>query len=438
MTFLNLFAKKRTVNSKSVAIVGAGVAGLSAARELKRLGHTVKVFEARDRAGGRVWTDNKLGTPVDMGAAWIHGNSGNPVFKLCRQHKIPTAKTDYAEATLIDECGKEASPLDKVAFAARANRLLPRLKRLARTLESDITVKEAVRLLAEKQSLGKMELPFLNRQLIELEAYNGASLEELSLHNILIAAEHRHGDDLLFPGGQAQWIDVLARDTDIVFNAPVKAIKQNPNEVVIQMNDSEFVGDAAVVTLPLGVLKAKRIEFYPELSQEKQNAIERIKMGSFNKIAMRFDEPYWGTTSDFIELIPTNHNQTIQLLSLYRYTNEAIIVVCVAANTSRQWENLSDKEITEKALKFLRQLYGETVKDPLLVSISRWGKDEYSLGAYSILNPEAKHTDFESLSKSEGRFFFAGEATCFEYQGTIHGAYNSGIRAAKELHHHFS
>lgn len=414
------------------------MAGLSAARELNRLGHNVKLIEARNRAGGRIWTDASLGTPVDMGAAWIHGNAGNPVFKLCRKMGIEMAKTDYSQACLLDESGKEASLLDKIAFGSRANRILPRLKRIAKALETDISVAEGVQKLIQDQNLGKMELPFLNRQLIELEAYNGASLDELSLLHLLKVAEHRHGDDLLFPAGQSQWTERLAREVEILYNERVKTMKQNPDCVVIQTDKSESVFDAAVVTLPLGVLKTNRVEFYPELSQEKKKAIDNIKLGSFNKVALRFSEPFWGTTADFVELIPAEHTETIQLLSLYRYTNEAILVVCLAAETAREWEEKSDDEIKKRALDFLRKLYGDAVTEPLLCSISRWGKDEFTLGAYSILNVGSSQSDYESLAKAEGRLFFAGEATSFEYQGTVHGAYVSGIRAANELHKNFN
>src|ERR1700759_2451975 len=88
-------------DTKSVLIVGAGMAGLGAARSLADAGRPVRVIEARDRIGGRVHTTRDWGVPLEMGASWIHGTTGNPLIELAQKLTLPLVKTDYYETAKL-------------------------------------------------------------------------------------------------------------------------------------------------------------------------------------------------------------------------------------------------------------------------------------------------------------------------------------------------
>src|SRR5687767_12024597 len=120
-------AKTATKLAK-VLVVGAGMSGLTAARELALRGIEVVVLEARDRIGGRIWTDSSIGAPVDLGAAWIHGITGNPVAQLARHHKIKTTRTDYGSIATYDAAGKNVSVWEKTFYSVRPIRVLQKLK----------------------------------------------------------------------------------------------------------------------------------------------------------------------------------------------------------------------------------------------------------------------------------------------------------------------
>jgi monoamine oxidase len=420
---------------RSVLIIGAGIAGISAARELVDAGYDVVVLEARDRCGGRIRTDNSLGVPIDLGAAWIHGKRHNPIAKLCRQNGIVTAPTDYAKSCLIDEKGQEADAVQRLCFAQRANRIMPRLKRLASSLERDISVEQAVKEIVVASRMSNSEMRFLNRQLIEFEAFNGVPLAEQSLFALCDDSLKSHGGDLAFPQGYVQVIDHLARGIKINYNEAVMTVRQEASGVVIVTSTNVHVADAAIVTLPLGVLKSGQVKFVPELPERKQQAISSMKLGLFNKIAIRFEKVFWPVDCDMIELIPETRTHTVQILNWYKYTGEPILVVLTAADTAREWEAKSDAEIESWVRKLLETTFPSGIAKPTGMTITRWGQDEFARGAYVALEPGYKPEYFDFMAEPFGRLYFAGEACIRANYGSVPGAHLSGIFAARRLLH---
>jgi monoamine oxidase len=227
--------------------------------------------------------------------------------------------------------------------------------------------------------------------------------------------------------------NLLANGLDIRFETLVKTIRHNSRHIILEAINETFEADAAIITLPLGVLKSKSVEFAPALPSYVQKSIDLIPLGSFNKIALRFPEPFWQTDCDLIELIPETRSFVCQFINWFRYTQEPILIACLAADTSRQWEMKSDEEQKQLIMKVLRQYFGNSIPEPVNLAISRWGQDTFTLGAYSIVPPGVCKRDFEALGLQLGHLYFAGEATSLSAQGTVHGAYESGIRAARQL-----
>lgn len=423
---------QKAIYKRKIVIVGAGISGLAASKRLIEHGHDTTIIEARSRPGGRIWTEKSLGVPVDLGAAWIHGKSGNPIWQICKQNHIETKPTDYAKSCLIDETGKIASELDKFLFSQRANRTLARLGRLASQLRADISVEEAVSMLISEKRMSKPELQFLNRHLIEFQAMNATELKNQSLFALIKEYSGFRGGDRCFPGGYSQVIERLAKHQDIKYGQIVSSIVQDKHKVILETQNRIYEADFAIVTLPLGVLKSGKIQFSPPLPDSMKFAIDRIPVGSFNKIAMRFEKVFW-PANNLIELIPKNPHPVCQILNWFSYSSQAILIACVAAETSRHLEEMDDEHVQSEILELLFKLFGSAAIEPEKSLITRWGKDEFTLGAYSIATPGACAQDFEALAQKHGRIFFAGEATSLDGQGTVHGAYNSGVTAASRI-----
>jgi monoamine oxidase len=132
------------------------------------------------------------------------------------------------------------------------------------------------------------------------------------------------------------------------------------------------------------------------------------------------------------ELVSSRSDFVCQFLNWRKFSKEPILIACLAADTAREWERLSDEETKARMQSLLVKLFGSSASKPNAISITRWGQDEFSLGAYSVVDPGATAAKFDSLGPV-GRLFFAGEATARSNQGTVPGAYLSGMRAAKQI-----
>lgn len=417
----------------NVIVIGAGMAGLSAAKELADKGFDVLVLESRDRSGGRIWTDFSLDVPIDLGAAWIHGKKKNPIFELAKKNRIKTAPSGFTKAELIDDDGKKVNPLRQVLSAGRANRVMPRLKRLAKRLDKDVSVAEAIKMLIDETGMKGEELLFLNRHLIEFQALNAANLQEQSLFALTEDSVAFEGGDLVFPEGFAQIFENMAQGIHIRYRETVLAVNHTDHGVTVETNKGKHDADAVVITLPLGVLKAGRVKFSPPLPESMQSSIEKITVGAFNKIAMRFNETFWNPDCDSIEFASAKSDFVCQFVNWRKHSKEPILIACLAADTAREWEGYSDEEIESRMEALLKRMYGSSASKPVSTVITRWGQDQFASGAYSVVRPGNNVEDFEALAQPVGRLYFAGEATARVNQGTVPGAYLSGIRAAKQL-----
>jgi len=412
----------------NVIVVGAGIAGLAAARQLVEAGYDVTVLEARERLGGRIFTDDSLGAPIDLGAAWIHGNEKNPITELASEAGAFSVATDWDSLALYSDTG----PIRRgTVTAAEAN-----WSRLAGQLE-DIRG-DAGR--SESLEDGLLELVrrrTLNQQLSQwiLDSYvttqYGAEAHDVSLR-YFGDDEEFGGDDLLLPGGFRQLIRVVAEGTKVKRRQKVTSIAYAEDKVTVTTDRDEFTADRVVITLPLGVLKAGTVSFDPPLPAAKQQSIRRIGVGHLDKVALKFDKPFWPTDVQVFGLVgkqPVSH-----LINAFVFSGAPILVGLRAGPLARNRERLSDAATVTQLRDALSVTFQTEVPDPVGALITRWSRDPFSHGAYSYPSVGSTPDDRDEVAASvRDRIFFAGEATSTEYFGTVHGAYLSGLRAAKEL-----
>ncbi|CAK7346068.1 unnamed protein product [Dovyalis caffra] len=428
----------------NVVVVGAGLAGLVAARQLMAMGFKVAVLEGRARPGGRVKTMKMKGEGVvaaaDVGGSVLTGINGNPLGVLARQMGLPLHKVrDICPLYLPD--GKAVDSEIDSRIEASFNKLLDRVCKLRQAMIEEVksvdvnlgTALEAFRHVY-KVAEDPQELMLLNWHLANLEYANASLMSNLSM-------AYWDQDDPYEMGVIIVLFQELAKDLPIFYERTVESIRYGVDGAIVYASGQEFRGDMVLCTVPLGVLKKGSIEFVPELPQRKKDAIHRLGYGLLNKVALLFPYNFWGGEIDTFGHLTEDSSMRGEFFLFYSYSSVsggALLIALVAGDAAVKFETMSPVESVKRVLGILRGIFhpkGIVVPDPVQSVCTRWGKDCFAYGSYSHVAVGSSGDDYDILAESvgDGRVFFAGEATNKQYPATMHGAFLSGMREAANI-----
>jgi monoamine oxidase len=414
-------------DTKSVLIVGAGMAGLAAARSLVDAGWPVRLIEARDRIGGRVYTNRDWGVPIEMGASWIHGTANDPLMELARKARAQVIPTDYyGWAKLAVDPRLPPVDYDADPWRAFVERACERVDGGSLGAAVDAAAKRA-----ELSGSDRTELAFYLATEIEDEYAAGADQLSATTFDTGVYAD---GAQAVVTNGYDALPKLLAAGLQVVFNTPVTAITRRDDSVIVHAGNQSFEGPAAIVTVPLGVLKAGSIAFDPPIPEGHTRAVSALGFGALSKSFFRFNRRTWKTDNAFYLFMGTDSGAWAQWFTLSSAAGP-IVVAFNAGDRGRSVESSSAADVTARALPIARQLFGDDIS-PMDVRTSSWTTDPYARGSYSFHAPGSGLDDRRRLQEPiSDRLYLAGEAVGVNNPSTVIGAVLSGRNAADQLMH---
>ncbi|KDP37732.1 hypothetical protein JCGZ_05222 [Jatropha curcas] len=434
---------RRQASSPSVIVIGGGIAGISAARALHDASFQVVLLESRDRLGGRVHTDFSFGFPVDLGASWLHGVcKENPLAPLIGRLGLPLYRTsgdnsvlydhDLESYALFDMDGKQVPQGLVTKVGETFESILKETEKVRLEHKEDMSILSAFSIVFERRPDLRLEglaHKVLQWYLCRMEGWFAADAETISLKS--------WDQEELLPGGHGLMVrgylpvvNTLAKGLDIRLGHRVTKIDRRYNGVkVTTENGRTFIADAAIVAIPLGVLKSKTMVFEPKLPDWKEEAIDELGVGIENKIAMHFDKVFWPNV-EFLGVVAETSYGCSYFLNLHKATGHSVLVYMPAGQLAKDIEKMSDEAAANFAFMQLKKILPEA-SAPIQYLVSRWGSDTNSLGSYSYDTVGKSHDLYERLRIPVDNLFFAGEATSTRYPGSVHGAFATGLMAAE-------
>ncbi len=398
--------------------MGAGAAGLAAARELHRAGIGAIILEASDRPGGRIRTihDPQTAVPVELGAEFVHGLHP-ALWTLLREMRVPVVELGGAHWTRTSRgfhpAGDEWDGISRI-FAEMSRAPEQTFARFINGVHAPDDVKSAA-------------VSFI-------EGFNASNRNEVSVDwlNAEQRASREIDGDRSFRvltgyGGVALH---LARGLDIRFGSPVSEIRWQPGEVRVVTREATFRAARCIVTAPFAVLQQARLRLEPEPPALKA-AREAIVTGDAIRMTFRFSEAAWTKAAPDISFIHGDADFPVWWTAYP--VQRPVITGWAAGPKADRLQDASEEELKQTALQSLRNLLGEDPGQPEQSWFHDWRRDPFSLGAYSSVRAGGMAAHARLREPVENTLWFAGEAVATGHMGTVHGAIASGIQAARGI-----
>ncbi|MDQ0254862.1 monoamine oxidase [Evansella vedderi] len=431
-----------------VIIVGAGLAGLYAAKELTKTGYNVIILEGQSRVGGRVLSFPYNGGRVELGAQWIapthyrvHSLIAEAKLKLSPTYK--KGKSLYYKINMSNEVQTNPFSLRMLVDILRFKR---KLEKLAKRIPVNAPWEAQNAEFLDSQSVEdfhNQELRTDTGKLLvrrKLEEMLCKTLEDVSLLDLLWCI-HTAGSINNILTGEAFWlkegcqrlVEHLSNELQhcLHIGVVVEAIHWKKDSVTVYSKGKEWTGKTVILTVPPPTYRC--IHFDPPLPMLNKQFIESVSPSFVIKCFVIYSRPFWrekglsGTT--YVGEGPV-------YMTVDSSINEeaGILTVIVAGNEGKSFEKLTESERREKVIKLLIKLYGEEAKSPICYMDKNWLGDPFIVGGYGVHFSPGQLTKFkDSFLKPIGPIHFAGSETALEWRLYMEGALASGERAAKEI-----
>ena len=400
-----------------VAIVGAGAAGLSAAHELRARRKSFVVLEARGRIGGRAFTDTSLGPPFDAGALYIHWAERNPWRDIAASLGVATVNSNSitAPSQFFDNGERARGPGRRTNFRA-----------ISRLFDPDVAPVPDVSFVERLKALPEAEggATAIARMALGDEPENISALDYARLWS---------GDDLVVPSGYGDLAVRYGRGVDVRLMTPVSAIDTGGAGVALTTPAGTLRARAAVVTVPVGVLKAGAIRFTPALPKATQEGLKGLGMGALTKVGLKFNGARFGVGPG-VDLWSRLGPRASFDFECWPFDRD-IVIAYFGGDHAREVIRHGEREAIETVLAEFARIVGPQARRAFERGVLHgWASEPYSLGCYSHALPGHADARARLAQPVAGKLFFAGEATGGKDFGgamTAGGAWLAGKAAAE-------
>jgi monoamine oxidase len=399
-----------------VVVVGAGAAGIAAARRVMAANRKVIVVEAASQIGGRCQTDNStFEVPFDRGARWMHNPETNPMIKLARAAGLELMPAPSGQKIRIGR--RNARPGETEEFLAalvRANRAIDDASRRFDVSCASVLPKD----LGDWAGTAEFVLgaDFSGKDLKDLSVVDKARAQD---RNAAIACRQ----------GLGTLIAKLGEQLPLSLSTPASRVSWSNRDVMVETPAGKIVARAAIITVSSNVLAAGNIKFAPDIPKRTLDAAAKLSLGSYDRIALQMPGNPLGLARDDILIEQSNSTRTALL-----YANMGSSSLCsidVAGSFGRDLSAQGEQAMVAFAVEWLTKLFGsEAAAAVKKWSATRWNASPFVLGATSAAAPGAQSSR-KLLAEPIGCIYLAGEATHETLWGTIDGAWESGERAAE-------
>ncbi len=401
--------------AQDVIVIGAGAAGLAAAAELSRAGRSVLLVEARDRVGGRCHTRRLPGlpVPVELGAEFIHGRP-EATFSLLRKANIPAV--DSTRTQLV-QLGGRLQPVNIFAQAQRVARRAPQGR--------DVSF---------RAFLARQRLPRLTRTLATMmvQGFDAADPRQASAREIVDEWAALSSSQPRPLGGYGPLLASLLKEGfRVELETVVREIRWERGSVEVAGTRRGKAWRArapsAVITLPLGVLQSRSVRFVPRL----EKPLAKLASGPVIRVAMVFRSAFWEKEHPGVAFF---HSPRAPFPTFWTPLpmHAPLLTAWAGGSKAARLAGSSEKTLVEQALASVRSVLGN-IDQPQAFLVHDWQADPFARGGYSYVRVGGTGAREQLAAPLEETLYFAGEATDVEQSGTVGGALQSGIRAAREI-----
>jgi monoamine oxidase len=398
-----------------IVVVGAGAAGIAAARRIMAANRKVVVIEASGQVGGRCLTDTSFGVPFDRGARWLHNPDTNPMIRLARAAGLDIAPAPPGQKIRVGRRNARAGEVeDFLATLVRANRAIDDASRKA-----DVSCVTAM-----PKDLGDWAAT--------IEFTLGASASGKDLRDLSAVDQVRGQDRNALIGcrqGLGTLITKLAEPVPVALSTPATRIVWGGREISVETPAGKIAARAVIVTASTNVLSSGAIKFAPDLPKRQLDAAAKLSLGSFDRIALQLTGNPLGLSKDEVLIEQSSGPRTALLFA--NIAGSSLCTIDVAGSFGRELSGQGEAAMQAFAVEWLSKLFGSEVASTVKrASSTRWNAAPFVLGAMSAAAPGGQSSR-RTLMEPMGSLFLAGEAAHESLWGTVDGAWESGERTAE-------